>query len=136
VSTVAIDMSSAYRAAVWEHLPHATLVVDHFHVVQLANQVVSSVRRRVTATLRGRRARKDDPEYGLRRRLLRNREDLTEEKFADMWNRLVDLGPAGGTGPGRLDREGGTPRAVGVSSHRCLASSDFPAAVGVLSMVR
>jgi hypothetical protein len=53
------------------------------------------VRRRATATLRGRRIRKDDPEYGVRRRLSRNREDLTEEKFADMWNRLVELGPAG-----------------------------------------
>jgi transposase len=95
VQVVAIDMCSAYRAAVATHLPHATLVVDHFPVVQLANQVVSSVRRRVTATLRGRRVRKDDPEYGVRRRLLRNREDLTEEKFTDMWNRLVDLGQAG-----------------------------------------
>jgi transposase len=57
--------------------------------------MVSSVRRRVTTTLRGRRIRKDDPEYGVRRRLLRNREDLTDEKFTDMWNRLIDLGPAG-----------------------------------------
>jgi hypothetical protein len=79
-----------------EHLPHATLVVDHFHVVQLANQVLSSVRRRVTAKLRGHRVRKDDPEYGLRRRLMRNRDDLTGEKFTDMWNRLIDLGQAGG----------------------------------------
>jgi transposase len=95
VQVVAIDMCSAYRAAVAEHLPDATLVVDHFHVVQLANQMVSAVRRRVTAALRGRRVRKDDPEYGLRRRLLRNREDLTVEKFTDMWNRLIDLGAAG-----------------------------------------
>jgi transposase len=95
VATVAIDMCSAYRATVRKHLPHATLVVDHFHVVQLANQVLSSVRRRVTAKLRGRRVRKDDPEYGLRRRLLRNREDLTSEKFTDLWNRLIDLGQAG-----------------------------------------
>jgi transposase len=95
IATVAIDMCAAYRATVAEHLPHARLVVDHFHVVQLANQMVSSVRRRVTATLRGRRVRKDDPEYGLRRRLLRNREDLTVEKFTDMWNRLADLGQAG-----------------------------------------
>lgn len=73
VHVVAIDMCSAYRAAIAEYLPDATLVVDHFHVVQLANQVVSAVRRRVTAALRGRRVRKDDPEYGLRRRLLRNR---------------------------------------------------------------
>jgi transposase len=91
VATVAIDMCSAYRAAVREHLPNAALVVDHFHVVQLANQMVASVRRRVTSALRGRRVRKDDPEYGIRRRLLRNREDLTDEKFTDMWNRLIDL---------------------------------------------
>ena len=95
VATVAIDMCSAYRAAVREHLPNAALVVDHFHVVQLANQMVASVRRRVTSALRGRRVRKDDPEYGIRRRLLRNREDLTDEKFTDMWNRLIDLGQPG-----------------------------------------
>jgi hypothetical protein len=88
VQVVAIDMCAAYPAAVAEHLPDATLVVNHFHVVQLANQMVS-------AALRGRRVRKDDPEYGLRRRLLRNREDLTPEKFTDMWNRLIDLGVAG-----------------------------------------
>ncbi|WP_435875923.1 transposase [Saccharopolyspora shandongensis] len=68
VQIVAIDMCPAYRAAVTEHLPDATLVVDHFHIVQLATQMVSAVRRRVTATLRGRRVRKDDPEYGLRSR--------------------------------------------------------------------
>jgi transposase len=95
VQIVAIDMCSAYRAAVRADLPQATVVVDHFHVVQLANQTVSAVRRRVTATLRGRRVRKDDPEYGIRRRLLRNREDLTNEKFTDMWNRLIDLGQPG-----------------------------------------
>jgi transposase len=95
VAVVAIDMCSAYRAAVRKYLPNTTLVVDHFHVVQLANQTVAAVRRRATATLRGRRVRKDDPEYGLRRRLLRNREDLTPEKFADMWNRLVEMGRVG-----------------------------------------
>jgi len=95
VQTVAIDMCAAYRAAVREHLPNATLVVDHFHVVQLANQTLSEVRRRVTAALRGRRVRRDDPEYGIRRRLLRNREDLTDAKFTDMWNRLIDLGQPG-----------------------------------------
>jgi transposase len=53
VQIVAIDMCSAYRAAVAEHLPDATLVVDHSHVVRLANQMVSAVRRRVTAAPRG-----------------------------------------------------------------------------------
>ena len=71
VQVVAIDMCSAYRAAVRQHLPHARLVVDHFHVVQLANQMVSSVRRRVTTTLRGRRVRKE-------RRARRDRKALRE----------------------------------------------------------
>src|SRR5690349_19618122 len=91
ITVVAIDMCPAYRAAVRAHLPQATLVVDHFHVVQLANRTVNLVRRRVTASLRGRRVRASDPEYGIRRRLLRNREDLTDAQFADMWNRLIDL---------------------------------------------
>ena len=95
VAVVAIDMCPAYRAAVRAQLPHALLVVDHFHVVQLANQMVSAVRRRVTSALRGRRVRAADPEYGIRRRLLRNREDLTDTQFADMWNRLIDLGAPG-----------------------------------------
>jgi len=95
VSTVAIDMCPAYRAAVREHLPEATLVVDHFHIVQLANQMIAQVRRRATSQLRGRRVRAADPEYGIRRRLQRNREDLSEKQLADMWNRLIDL-----AGPG------------------------------------
>ncbi|OLT02907.1 hypothetical protein BJF90_28585 [Pseudonocardia sp. CNS-004] len=45
--------------------------------------------------MRGRRVRKDDPEYGIRRRLLRNREELTVEKLTDTWNRLIDLGKPG-----------------------------------------
>lgn len=95
VEVVAIDMCSAYRAAVREHLPHARLVVDHFHVVQLANRAVAEVRRRVVATVRGRRGRKSDPEYGVRRRLGRNLEDLRADQFEDMFTRLETLGGAG-----------------------------------------
>lgn len=58
---VAIDMSTTYRAAVRTGLPHATVVVDHFHVVQLANKMLNTLRRRTTATLRGRRGRATDP---------------------------------------------------------------------------
>lgn len=32
-------MSTTYRAAIRTGLPHATVVVDHFHVVQLANKM-------------------------------------------------------------------------------------------------
>ncbi|MEV6028396.1 transposase [Streptomyces sp. NPDC052036] len=83
---MAIDMSTAYRAAVRTGLPQATVVDDHLHVVQLADKILSMVRRRTTAGMRGRRGRASDPERNARRRLLRNREDLTDEQFATMWN--------------------------------------------------
>jgi transposase len=94
---VAIDMSATYRAAIRTGLPHAIVVVDHFHVVQLANKMLSTVRRRTTATVRGRRGRATDPEWKARRRLLRNREDLDHEQFERMWNPLLDEGPIGQT---------------------------------------
>lgn len=94
---VAIDMSAGYRAAVRTGLPHATVVVDHFHVVQLANKMLNIVRRRTTATLRGRRGRATDPEWKARRRLLRNREDLSDEQFTKMWNALINAGTIGMT---------------------------------------
>ncbi|MEU9290515.1 transposase [Streptomyces sp. NPDC048275] len=81
---VAIGMSATYRAAIRTGLPDATVVVDHFHVVQLANKMLYMVRRRTTAETRGRRGRASDPEWKARRRLLRNREDLTDEQFAKM----------------------------------------------------
>ncbi|MFD9286634.1 ISL3 family transposase, partial [Streptomyces mirabilis] len=95
IKYVAIDMSTTYRAAVRTALPHATVVVDHFHVVQLAHKMLSTVRRRTTAEVRGRRGRASDPEWKARRRLLRNREDLNDEQFATMWNALLDVGKIG-----------------------------------------
>ncbi|MEV6013866.1 transposase [Streptomyces sp. NPDC051976] len=50
---VAIDMSATCRAAVRTGLPHAIVVVGHCHVVQLANKMLSLVRRRTTAQVRG-----------------------------------------------------------------------------------
>ncbi|MDX3522709.1 ISL3 family transposase [Streptomyces scabiei] len=94
---VAIDMSATYRAAIRTGLPEATVVVDHFHVVQLANKMLSLVRRRTTAETRGRRGRASDPEWKARRRLLRNREDLDHEHFEGMWNPLLDEGKIGQT---------------------------------------
>jgi transposase len=53
-------------------LPHAVLVVDHFHIVQLANRAVTEIRRRTTLTNRGRRGRATDPEWRMRNRLTRS----------------------------------------------------------------
>jgi hypothetical protein len=43
-------MCTVFKAAIRRVLPHALLVVDQFHVVQLANRAVTEVRRRVTLT--------------------------------------------------------------------------------------
>ena len=88
---VAIDMCTVFVAAIRRYLPHATIVVDHFHVVKLANDTVAEVRRRIATQLRGRRGRKTDPEYTVRNLLRRNREDLSDTAFAKLWNTLVDL---------------------------------------------
>lgn len=55
VEVVAIDMCTVFKSAIRTSLPHATLVVDRFHVAQLANTALTEVRRRVTVQQRGRR---------------------------------------------------------------------------------
>lgn len=94
---VVIDMCTVFVAAVRRSLPLATLVVDHFHLVQLANNVVAEVRRRVTTLLRGRRGRDSDPEWTIRNLLGRNRENLTGRQLTKLWNTLVDLDEPGQT---------------------------------------
>ena len=95
ITHVVIDPSAAYAAAVTtELLPNAVLVVDHFHLVKLANDALTAVRRRVTFDAHGRRGRKQDPEWANRRRLLTARERLSPRAFATMWNALIDNDPS------------------------------------------
>ena len=92
---VAIDMCTVFVSAIRRYLPYAQIVVDHFHVVKLANDTVAEVRRRIATLLRGRRGRASDPEYKVRNLLRRNREDLSDKAFTKLWNTLVDLGAPG-----------------------------------------
>ena len=82
VHTVAIDPHRGYANAVAERLAHATLVVDPFHVIRLANAAIDDVRRRVQQDLFGHRGRKGDPLYGIRRLLLRANEHLSDHARA------------------------------------------------------
>jgi transposase len=52
---VAIDMSVVYAKAARDALPDAQLLVDRFHLVKRANEMVDAVRRRTTQAYRGRR---------------------------------------------------------------------------------
>jgi transposase len=45
IEAVAMDMSPAYISAVSTHLPKATIVFDHFHVIKLFNDKLSGLRR-------------------------------------------------------------------------------------------
>jgi transposase len=47
IATVALDPWRGYASALAVPLGHATVVVDHFHAIRLANAVVGQVRRRV-----------------------------------------------------------------------------------------
>lgn len=93
VEFVAIDPAAGYAAAVRAALPNAAIVVDHFHLVKLANDALTKVRRRVTWDLRERRGRKLDPEWANRRRLLCARERLSDKSFTKMWNALAAEDP-------------------------------------------
>lgn len=71
VRVVAIDPSASFRAAVRYWLPKARVSVDHFHLVKLANDVLTQVRRRVSWDRHGRRGRGVDLTWANRLLLLR-----------------------------------------------------------------
>ena len=72
------------------------VVVDRFHLVQLANQALTEYRRELTWATRGRRGRKVDPEWAQRNRLLRAGETLTAEETAKMHDAMRTADPSGG----------------------------------------
>jgi transposase len=94
VQFVAIDPAASYASAIRTALPNATIVVDHFHLIKLANDALTKVRRRVTWELRERRGRKIDPEWANRRRLLTAWERLSDKSFTKMWNAIVAEDPS------------------------------------------
>ena len=98
VRFVAIDMCTIFKSAIAQALPYATLVVDHFHVVQLAHQALNEVRRRVTVQIRGRRGRAGDREWDLRNRLTRSARRMRAERVDKLCDEIAQL-TAGISGP-------------------------------------
>jgi len=87
--------SAGYRAALEDHLPNVTLVVDHFHAIRLANRAIDEARRRVQNRTLGHRGHKADPLYRARRVLLTGYERLTPDRFAWMQSLLAAGDPDG-----------------------------------------
>ncbi len=97
VTHVTIDMSTVYKsvAATSGLLPNATLIVDAFHVIQLANTMIGDVRRRVTFEHYRRRGRATDPEYTIKNLLVRGAEKLSDRARNKLLCTLADLGDGG-----------------------------------------
>ena len=77
IEVVAIDPSAAFKKAITEQLPNAKVSVDLFHLVQLANLMVTRVRQRLIREREQRRGRKIDPAWANRTLLLRGYDTLS-----------------------------------------------------------
>jgi transposase len=95
VATVALDPWRGYASALVAPLGHATVVVDHFHAIRLANTVVDQVRRRVQQATLGHRGRKPDPLYRIRKLLLTAAEQLTGRGWVRLRAGLAAGDPGG-----------------------------------------
>jgi transposase len=78
IQAVAMDMSAAYWAAVAEHLPHAVIVFDRFHITKLANEKLDALRRELVREATG---MMKQTVKGVRYLLLMRRDKLDEEKL-------------------------------------------------------
>jgi len=78
IKAVAIDKSQAYIQAVREHLPKATLVFDHFHVIKLFNEKLTQLRRDLHREVTD--LMKKDVLKGVRWLLLKNPENLDPQR--------------------------------------------------------
>jgi transposase len=105
ITLATLDPAAGYRAALVEHLPNATLVVDHFHAVKLANAAIDDVRRRVQHETLGHRGRKPDPLYRARRVLLTGIERLSDERIGWMFEMLAAGDPYGEVGAAVMAKE-------------------------------
>jgi transposase len=84
IELVVIDPSAPYASGIRTALPNALIAVDKWHLVALANQMVTEVRQRVTRDQLGRRGTVADPVWVNRRLLLTGADHLSTKQ----WRRL------------------------------------------------
>lgn len=88
IQAVAVDMAGGYIAAVRKHLPKARLVFDHFHVIQLMNEKLTTLRRDLYRELKDNLGH--DVLKGVRWLLLKNSENLKPTSESDERTRLEE----------------------------------------------
>lgn len=81
IKVVTMDMYRPYREAVQECLPHAKIVIDKFHVLQMVTNALETVRKNYKATLS--KTERNQLTHD-RFVLLKNHEDLTLQQFQKM----------------------------------------------------
>jgi transposase len=82
---VSMDMTGGYAKSVREHAPHATIVIDNYHVVQLATKALDEVRREHWNELRhaGQAAAAKQFKHD-RWALLKNPDELTDQQASTL----------------------------------------------------
>jgi transposase len=81
VQVATLDPFHGYKNAIDDQLEDARAVLDAFHVVKLAVDVVDEVRRRIQQDTLGHRGRAGDPLFGIRNILRAGQENLTERQL-------------------------------------------------------
>src|SRR5215218_9639216 len=93
IKIVVIDPSAPYASGIRAALPDAKIAVDKWHLIALANQMVTEVRQRVTRDLLGHRGTVADPVWVNRRLLLTAAEHLSPRQWARLHRMLDDHDP-------------------------------------------
>ena len=89
IELVVIDPSAPYASGVRAALPHARVAVDKWHLVALANQMVTEVRQRVTRERLGRRGTTAEATWAHRQLLLTGYEHLSTKQVARLQTTLA-----------------------------------------------
>jgi transposase len=94
IEIVVIDPSAPYASGIRAALPDALIAVDGWHLVALANQMVTEVRQRATRDQLGRRGTGRDPVWVNRRLLLTGAEHLSAKQWRRLGGMLDDHDPS------------------------------------------
>src|SRR5215208_2041585 len=95
VEQAALDPFRGFANAIRDELPDTVAVLDAFHVVRLATQVLDEVRRRVQQDTVGHRGHKHDPLYQIRGLLRHGVEHLSDRQQAKL-TRCLEAGDPDG----------------------------------------
>ena len=120
-----IDPSAPYASGIRAALPGVKIAVDKWHLVALANAMVTEVRQRVTRTLLGRRGTVRDPIWLNRRLLLTGAEHLSPKQWQPAVEIIRPLRPDQ-RDPGRVGGQGTSPAAARRVASRAGSGGGWP----------